>query len=132
MTVFSWLRLSRSAYSSSPVAVLDVKHLVKLFSHLNIKGIIKKNISDDILFSHLPCAASQAEGLRLLNMWARVWVALEWEGSEGRHVLRVAGHQEQFAGTLGPAHQAGVQTQLSPLVITGGPVTASCRLNINI
>ena len=65
-------------------------------------------------------------------MWARVWVALEWEGSAGRHVLRVAGHQEQLAGALGPAHQAGVQAKLSPLVIAGGPVTATGRLNINI
>ena len=65
-------------------------------------------------------------------MWSGVWVALEWEGSEGRHVLRVAGHEEQFAGTLGPAHQTGVQTQLRPLVIAGRPVTAPSGLNIHI
>ena len=65
-------------------------------------------------------------------MWSWVWVALQWEGTEGRHVLGVAGHEEQLAGTLAPAHEAGVQTQLCSLVITGGPVTAPCRLNIQI
>ena len=82
--------------------------------------------------SHLTGGARQAKSLRLLHVWARVRVALQWQGSEGRHVFRVAGHEEQFAGTLGPAHEAGVQTQLCSLVIAGGPVTASSGLNIQI
>ena len=82
--------------------------------------------------SHLTGGARQAKSLRLLHVWAGVRVALQWQGSEGRHVFRVAGHEEQFAGTLAPAHQAGVQTQLCSLVITGGPVTAACGLNIHI
>ena len=59
ITVLSWLRLPRSAYSSSPVAVLDVEHLVKLFSHLNIKWLNKRIISDEGVSPPVCCPPSR-------------------------------------------------------------------------
>merc|ERR1719154_360398 len=67
----------RSANSSSSVAIFQIQSLVDLFS--NLLG-----------------RSSEAPLLSFINMWCCIGKALDRESSKWRHVLRVAGHQEQL------------------------------------
>merc|ERR1719154_281883 len=95
-----------SANSSSSVAIFQIQSLVDLFT--NLLG-----------------RSSEAPLLSFINMWCCIGKALNRESTKWRHVLRVASHQEQLLGALGPGVQARVQAQLGTLVITRRPVTTS-------
>ena len=93
---------------------------------------LDKSLLEQTTSSHLLGVPSQSPGLGLLHVGSGVRETLEGQSPEGRHVLWVAGHEEQLAGALGPRHQAGVQAQLRPLVVTRRPVTASRGLNVKL
>ena len=71
--------------------------------------------------------ARETELLRLLHVGGCVGEALKRQLSKGRHVLGVAGHEEEFGRALGPGVKAGVQAELHPLVVAARPVAAAAR-----